>query len=343
LGRVARGDTDVNGDANEDVDDDVDDDVDGRVNDGERGAGAPAANMERVRRLAAIWSWLPAFRVVAELQHLPSAAKRLGTSASALSRSVRLLEDAVGRPLFLRKGRALVLDDAGKLLLAGTRDAMRLLDDALLDVRGERATGPFRIAADDAVQGVALDALAALREREPRLSVVEISLPRANEAAAALLRGEIDAVVVLGAPAPVRGLSAFAAGHIDVVVAAGAGDPALSAAAPLTPATLCGRAFAIVSGAPAVEALWPPAEPRTLAIAVARQASAVALARNQRALALLPLPLPAGLRTVPVVGFPRQVPVFVIVREQLRPGGPAEAYVGLAVESLVRYQKLNEL
>ena len=37
-------------------------------------------------------------RVVAETEHLPTAAKALGVSAPGLSRSVKLLEDALGEP-----------------------------------------------------------------------------------------------------------------------------------------------------------------------------------------------------------------------------------------------------
>ena len=35
-------------------------------------------DMERVVRLDSFWSWLPAFRVVAETAHLPTAARTLG-------------------------------------------------------------------------------------------------------------------------------------------------------------------------------------------------------------------------------------------------------------------------
>lgn len=85
--------------------------------------------MDRAARLAELWSWLPAFRTVAETQHLPTAAAVLHVSPSALSRSVGLLEAALGQPLFRRVGRRLQLDRAGELLLAATRDAMRRLDD----------------------------------------------------------------------------------------------------------------------------------------------------------------------------------------------------------------------
>ena len=81
--------------------------------------------MERVRRLARFWNWLPAFRVTAETAHLPTASEALHISPSALSRTIRLLEEDVGQPLFDRVGRNIALNAAGQRLLAAVRDAMR--------------------------------------------------------------------------------------------------------------------------------------------------------------------------------------------------------------------------
>ncbi|MBP8302176.1 MAG: LysR family transcriptional regulator, partial [Planctomycetes bacterium] len=61
--------------------------------------------MDRLLRLDALWNWLPAFRAVGETQHLPSAATALHVSPSALSRSVRLLEQRLGCTLFERRSR----------------------------------------------------------------------------------------------------------------------------------------------------------------------------------------------------------------------------------------------
>ena len=46
-------------------------------------------------RLLELWSWLPAFRFVAETEHLPTASDLLYTSPSALSRTVKQLEGAL--------------------------------------------------------------------------------------------------------------------------------------------------------------------------------------------------------------------------------------------------------
>ena len=70
--------------------------------------------MERLRRVARLWSWLPAFRAVGETQHLPTASEHLLVTAPALSRAVRLLEKDVGRELFRRTGRRIELNDNGE-------------------------------------------------------------------------------------------------------------------------------------------------------------------------------------------------------------------------------------
>lgn len=86
--------------------------------------------MERHRKIAALWNWLPAFRGVAEFESVHKAAIDLAVSPSALSRSVRLLEDAVGRPLFLREGAGLRLTPFGHELFLATKEAIRRIDDA---------------------------------------------------------------------------------------------------------------------------------------------------------------------------------------------------------------------
>jgi DNA-binding transcriptional LysR family regulator len=98
-------------------------------------------------RLGQVWNWLPAFRAVAESQHLPTASREVHLSASALSRSVRQLEDQLERQLFQREGRSLALSPAGRALLSAVRDAMRRVDDALSTLGADAMSGPLRISA----------------------------------------------------------------------------------------------------------------------------------------------------------------------------------------------------
>jgi len=101
--------------------------------------------LERARLVAQLWDWLPAFRAVAETEHLPTAAIAMRVAPSALSRAVGLLEDAVGHLLFERTGRRLVLNDRGALLLEAVRDAMRGVHSALEFIDEDLYVGPARV------------------------------------------------------------------------------------------------------------------------------------------------------------------------------------------------------
>lgn len=173
-----------------------------------------------MRQVAAIWAWLPAFRAVAETGHLPTAAKRLGTTPSALSRTVALVEDRLGRRLFDRVGRRLVLNDAGRRLLASVQDAMRGIDAA---TRAESPEGPLRIAATAAMIEVLVQpALATLRERHPGL-VPHLLAPGPSEVVAGqLLDGTLD-LALLEHPRHADGLEALRLVDLDYGVYCGPG------------------------------------------------------------------------------------------------------------------------
>ncbi|MEZ4235363.1 MAG: LysR family transcriptional regulator [Myxococcota bacterium] len=90
--------------------------------------------MERLRRVMRLWDWLPAFRAVAETEHLTNAAHQLHVTPPAVSRTLKVLEDDLGQPLFERRGRGLQLNAAGARLLGAVRIAMRVVHDAVQDV-----------------------------------------------------------------------------------------------------------------------------------------------------------------------------------------------------------------
>jgi DNA-binding transcriptional LysR family regulator len=97
------------------------------------------------KKLKDIWPWIPAFRVVAETEHLPTAAARLHVSASALSRTVKLVEDALGEELFVRSSRRIVLNATGQRLLAAVRRSMTSLENAMNHVLERDFSGPYRV------------------------------------------------------------------------------------------------------------------------------------------------------------------------------------------------------
>lgn len=154
--------------------------------------------MDRLRRLAEFWSWLPAFRAVGETEHLLAASRELLVSASALSRTIHLLEGNLGRPLFVRVGRGLTLSTAGKELLSAVRSAMRLVDEGLRRVTARGPAGPVLVSTTGPVTDAVLVVLERLQRRYPEL-VFHLHHHPAAEVRPLLLQGKLD-LAFLGEP-----------------------------------------------------------------------------------------------------------------------------------------------
>ena len=152
--------------------------------------------MHFVHRVRTIWSWLPAFRAVAEAEHLPTAAQELGIVPSSLSRTVKQIEDELGIPLFDRTSNALVLNHAGRTLVAAVREAMRIIDDALGSSIGDDLVGHVgAVATSDLVQAVLVPAGASLGTTHPSLALSALAA-HPDEMCEMLLRGDVDAAVL---------------------------------------------------------------------------------------------------------------------------------------------------
>lgn len=237
--------------------------------------------MDRAIRLAELWNWLPAFRTVAETEHLPTAAQLLHVSASALSRSVTQLEHAIGYPLFTRAGRRIRLNPAGEALLAATRDAMRRLDDGLGQVAG---TTIDRIRLSAPTPWLATIVLPAIPPSRFAIDAVEIA---AADLAGALLRGQADLAIEEMIAADDRVAIGFL-GTVERAVWRGAArDP---------------DGFAVCTGGTDG---WPIDQPRRVALRSPRLDVIVA-ACAQGMTAVLPVAIakPLGLRRIAAPAIP---------------------------------------
>jgi DNA-binding transcriptional LysR family regulator len=139
-----------------------------------------------------LWNWLPTFAEVAETGSVVAAAKRLALTPAAVSRTLRLLEDALGTPVFNRVGRGLVLNAAGAALRDAVRAATRDIDAGLSESLGDPFLGPLRVSS----LGVLTDhyvvpALVDLKGQHPDL-VPEHAVLGPAEAATLLVRGLLD-------------------------------------------------------------------------------------------------------------------------------------------------------
>ena len=147
--------------------------------------------MERLADITEFWNWLPAFRAIAETSHLPSAAAILHLSPSALSRSLRQLEDSLGRQLFRRANRRLELTLEGERFLASLREAMRLVHEATDTLKGKQLGGALHVGcAGVATFAWVLPALLDLREAHPEL--IPVLRTNLTDMAQPLLKGQLD-------------------------------------------------------------------------------------------------------------------------------------------------------
>lgn len=92
-------------------------------------------------------SRLGAFLAVAETRSFRAASERLGVTASAVSQTVRQLEESLGLALFARTTRSVALTEAGEHLFAGVRPALadvRQALESLESLRG-RPAGKLRL------------------------------------------------------------------------------------------------------------------------------------------------------------------------------------------------------
>ncbi|WP_312706876.1 LysR family transcriptional regulator [Stenotrophomonas sp.] len=117
---------------------------------------------------------LQAFVVVAQEQSFTKAAARLGVTPSALSHSMRLLEERLGIRLLARTTRNVATTDAGERLLGSIAphfDAIGESVEALGELR-DRPAGTLRISCtDDSIEMVIRPRLAGFLEAYPEITV----------------------------------------------------------------------------------------------------------------------------------------------------------------------------
>lgn len=146
------------------------------------------------------YDWLFAFVVFAEHRSFTHAARRLHLSQPALHVQIRKLAEAVGRPLYRREGRALLLTPEGQRLAAFGREVQERGRSVLEELRGQAPSGPVVLASG---QGAFLYLLGPAIRRFPKdrwpLRLVAMPGP---EAIAAVRDARAHLCVVAGDPPP---------------------------------------------------------------------------------------------------------------------------------------------
>lgn len=137
-----------------------------------------------------------AFVLVVREGGVTRAAERLGLTQPAVSARLRALEERIGRPLLLRRGRRLVPTAAGEELLERARPLLALAEDLQSWIRdaGRLEAGRLRLGADGPFGVMPL--VAAFRHRYPRVTV-ELRIGNTARVGAELREGVTDAAVVM--------------------------------------------------------------------------------------------------------------------------------------------------
>ena len=117
---------------------------------------------------------LHAFLAVARLRSFTSAARELGVSRSAVSQSVRQLEEQLEVVLLARTTRSVSLTDAGRRLVDGAGPALRQALAALSEISAQpgEVVGRVRLSVPRAAVSFVIDpVLPTFRARHPRVEV----------------------------------------------------------------------------------------------------------------------------------------------------------------------------
>lgn len=283
-----------------------------------------------------VWNWLPAFRVVAETEHLPTASQELHVTPSALSRTIKQLEDELGEPLFQRVGRRLVLSPSGRELLTSVREAMLKLEQGLSAVSVTQFVGPLRVAVGGPLSTMLLlPALQRLRETHtlliPHVMHAEPDMVRNLLVSRHLDLAVLDRVVPGG-----DHLTVHEVGRVRWAVYCGDKHPLFREAQPSIEAVL---RYSFVAPPPEDDDAWPRHLARDIGMVVADVSLAMQVCATSDLLALLPEPLARSwsgdgmLRKLPLDLMPERG-VYAVHRELPGPAGPVAALVDLLREAV---------
>jgi DNA-binding transcriptional LysR family regulator len=162
---------------------------------------------------------LRAFAAIAEHGSFVRAAAHLGLSPSALSQTIRSLEERLGVRLLNRTTRSVAPSEAGQRLLARLQPAMAVLDAAVADLRSQRDTpaGLLRINSSR---------IAAIQHIAPLLGPFHALYPDivvdlvADDRLVDIVAGRFDAGVRLGEMVEKDMVSVRLGGEIEMMVVA---------------------------------------------------------------------------------------------------------------------------
>ncbi len=143
---------------------------------------------------------LRTFLAAARFGSFAAAGKEIGLTAAAVGLQIRALEDELHQGLFDRAGRSVVLNTAGRQLVASVQDVVARYEALASAPQSEQLTGTVVMGAlVSALMGAFADALWAIKRQHPGLEVTLLA-GQSADFAARVERGELDAAVVTQPP-----------------------------------------------------------------------------------------------------------------------------------------------
>jgi LysR family glycine cleavage system transcriptional activator len=202
---------------------------------------------------------IAAFEAAARHQSFAKAADELNLTQSAISHSIRGLEDRLGAELFERRGRNVVLTQHGGWLAERMRLSLSLLTEALDGFEAEAESEALTIACPASIaQRVLLPRWRTFQAQNPGVTLTV----RAPAEAAHVQAGEVDAAILYG----VGGWPGVAAQLV-------CREAVIAVAAPDAPARDIGPERPLIENSEFPWALWfsqlelrPPADPFVLTV-----------------------------------------------------------------------------
>jgi DNA-binding transcriptional LysR family regulator len=156
------------------------------------------------RKLGLIASRLQYFQAVVSYGSIRRASQFLNVAPSAISRSIRQMEEELGALLFERIRQRLRLTSAGETLAYHARTSHRELSRAcafIEDLQGLRRGRISIVAVESAMRGMLPRALSAFWQRHPNVSV-ELRTAGSREAADAVANGDCDLALIFDTRVP---------------------------------------------------------------------------------------------------------------------------------------------
>ncbi|MFL6428420.1 MAG: LysR family transcriptional regulator [Acidobacteriaceae bacterium] len=140
---------------------------------------------------------LRALSVAHNVGGLGQAAEQLGRTPSAISLQMKRLQDELGTPLFRKRGRNLVLTEAGEVALTYARRMLALNDELLDTMRGANLTGYIRVGCTQDFASILPSVMSHFASLYRRMQI-ELRIEGNAALADAVDKSQIDVALIIG-------------------------------------------------------------------------------------------------------------------------------------------------